>query len=153
MKDIAIAALDAASRRGVQYADTRAIESREREVTTKNGKAGHVSSSESAGVGIRVLADGCWGFAATDDLTSEGIEAAAALAVEIARSGVAAKKHDVALAPETAHQAVWVSPCQIDPFSISVNRNLAALLAVDTELRRDPAITLAEGSMHFGRQR
>ncbi|HUA63683.1 MAG TPA: TldD/PmbA family protein [Verrucomicrobiae bacterium] len=153
MKDIAIAALDAAARRGVEYADARAIESREREVTTKNGRAGHVSSSESAGVGIRVLADGCWGFAATDELTPEGIEAAASLAVEIARSGRAAKKHDVALAPETAHQAVWVSPCRIDPFSISVDRNLAALLAVDAELRRDPAITLAEASMHFERHR
>ena len=52
------------------------------------------------GVGIRVLAGGCWGFAATDDLTPAGIEAAAALALEIARAGAAARKHEVALAPE-----------------------------------------------------
>jgi len=153
MKDIALQALDAAACRGVEYADARAIESREREVTTKNGKAGHVSSSESVGVGIRVLASGCWGFAATDDLTREGIEAAAALAVEIARAGTAAKKQDVALAPEDAHQATWISPCRTDPFSVPVDWNLAKLLAVDAELRRDPAINLAEASMHFARQR
>jgi len=153
MKDLALRALDAAARGGVSYADVRAIESRDREVTTKNGKPGHVSSAESRGIGIRVLAFGCWGFAATDDLTRKGVETAAALAVAIARAGTAAKKADVSLAPESAHQATWVSPCAIDPFSISVDRNLAVLLAVDAELRRDPAISLAEASMTFTRQR
>ena len=70
MKDLALSALDAVARHGVTYADARALEIREREVTTKNGKAGHVSSSESMGIGIRVLANGCWGFAATDRLTA-----------------------------------------------------------------------------------
>jgi TldD protein len=152
MKDSALLALDLAAGPGIEYADVRAIETRERDVSTKNGKAGHVSSSESVGVGIRVLAFGCWGFAATDDLTREGIGRAAALAAEIARAGTAAKKHDVSLAPEAAHRAVWFSPCRIDPFSLSVERNLGVLLAVDAELRRDKAITLAEASMQFTRQ-
>jgi TldD protein len=151
MKDLALLALDHAANRGVEYADVRAISTRDREVTTKNGKAGHISSSESVGIGIRVLAFGCWGFAATDDLTRDGIARAAALAVEIARAGAAAKKNDVVLAPEDAYQAVWASPCRIDPFSISVDRNLSELLAIDAELRHDPAINLAEASMTFTR--
>jgi len=149
MKDLALSALDAVARRGVTYADVRAIESRERDISTKNGKAGHVSGAESVGVGIRVLAFGCWGFAATDDVSKNGIEAAANLALEIARAGGAAKKRDVALAPEKAYEATWISPIAIDPFSIPIDRQLATLLAVDTELRRDPAISLAEASMHF----
>ena len=153
MKDLALRALDAASRSGVTYADVRAIETRDRDVTTRNGKAGNVSSSESQGIGIRALASGCWGFAATSDLTKDGIQRAASLAIEIARSGVAAKKADVSLAPEASYQATWVSPCAIDPFSIPVDRNLAALLAVDAELRRNPAISLAETAMRFVRQR
>ena len=153
MKDLALLALDAVTRGGVAYADVRVIESRDRDVTTKNGKAGHVSSTESLGVGIRVLADGCWGFAATGDVSRHGIETAAALALEIARAGTLAKKGDVTLAPEDKYEATWVSPCAIDPFSIPVDRNLAVLLAVDKELRRDPAISLAETSMHFERER
>jgi len=153
MKDLALRALDLVARRGVTYADARDIETRDREISTKNGKAGQVSSSESMGIGIRVLAFGCWGFAATDDLTNSGIEAAAALALQIARAGTAARKRDVALAPEEKHEAVWVSPCRIDPFSIPVDRNLAVLLAVDRELRRNPAVSLAEASMHFERRR
>ena len=153
MKDLALQALDAIARGGVTYADVRAVEARERDVTTKNGKAGHVFSSESQGIGIRVLAFGCWGFAATSDVSKEGIEAAAALALEIARAGTAAKKHDVVLAPEDKYGATWVSPCAIDPFTVPVDRNLAVLLAIDGELRRDPAISLAEASMHFVRER
>jgi TldD protein len=153
MKDLALRALDAASRAGVTYADVRAIETRDRDVTTKNGKAGNVSSSEQQGIGIRALANGCWGFAATSDLSKDGIERAASLAIEIARSGTAAKKADVSLAPELGYQVTWVSPCAIDPFSIPVDRNLATLLAVDAELRRDPAISLAETAMRFVWQR
>ena len=100
MKDLALRALDLVSRPGTTYADVRAIDSREREITTKNGKPGHVASADSTGLGIRVLADGSWGFAATDDLTKGGIESAATLALEIARSGAAAQKHPVTLAPE-----------------------------------------------------
>jgi len=153
MKDLALRALDALARRGVSYADVRAIESREREITTKNGKAGHVSSSDSIGIGMRVVAAGCWGFAATDDLTGAGIDRCAALALAIARASAAAKKEDVALAPEQSYRAVWSSPCRIDPFSIPVDRQLGALLAVDAELRHNPATSLAEASMHFERRR
>ncbi len=152
MKDLALRALDTIARRGVQYADVRAVESREREIATKNGRPAHVSTSESAGIGIRALAGGCWGFAATDDLTPAGIDACAALALDIAAAGRRAPSQ-VDLAPEEAYQAEWVSPAAIDPFSIPIDRNLATLLAVDAELRRDPAISLAEASMHFERRR
>src|SRR5437667_78464 len=153
MKTIAQNALDAAVRRGVSYADVRVIEEQDRHVGTKNGKAGDVSSSTSLGVGVRVLDKGCWGFAATDDLTPEGLDAAAALAVEIARSAALTKKHDVMLAPEDPHVADWISPCRIDPFSTTVDQNLALLLAIDAELRRNRGVTLAEASMSFTRTR
>ncbi|HWB98087.1 MAG TPA: TldD/PmbA family protein [Bryobacteraceae bacterium] len=153
MKDIALRALDAVASRGAAYADVRVEEARERSVATKNGKAGHVSSSESLGAGIRVLVDGCWGFAATDDLSPAGLEAAAALALDIAKASTRAHLYDVTLVPEEKHEAVWVSPCQIDPFSTSVDQNLALLLAVDRELRRHPGISLAEASLSFDRRR
>src|SRR5271170_6347946 len=127
MKALAGAGLDSAQRPGVTYADVRLVESRDRELGTKNGKPGQVSSDESVGIGIRVLANGCWGFAATHDLTREGVESAATLAVDIARSSALAKKHDVTLAPEARHEATWVSPSQIDPFSVSVEEQLSLL--------------------------
>ncbi|HLK22628.1 MAG TPA: TldD/PmbA family protein [Bryobacteraceae bacterium] len=153
MKQLALEALDFAMHTGVEYADVRVIESRERDLSTKNGKPGQVSSSESAGAGIRVLAGGCWGFAATDDLSKPGIASAASLAVEIARSSALAKKHDVVLVPEQKFEATWVSLCEIDPFSVSVDEQLALMLKIDAELRRTSGVTLAQTSMAFHRER
>lgn len=153
MKQLALEALDAALAPDVTYADVRVVESRERELSTKNGKPGHVSAAESAGAGIRVLAGGCWGFAATDDLCKSGIQAAAQLAVSIAHASALAKKHDVVLAPEDKYEATWVSPCRIDPFAVPVEEQLALLLAVDTELRRNTGVTLAATSMSLHRSR
>jgi TldD protein len=153
MRDTAEQALDAALRRGASYADVRVVETRNRHVSTKKGKVGSVGSSESLGAGIRLLLGGCWGFAATDELTADGVEAAAALACNIARSSALAKKGDVELAPENKYEGEWESPCRIDPFSVPLERNLETLLAIDAELSRNPAITLAEASMTFTRER
>jgi TldD protein len=153
MQHLALDALDAATGPAVTYADTRVMEIRDRQVSTKNGKTGHVSSGLSMGLAIRVLAHGCWGFAATDDLSRDGVRAAAALALEIARAGTLARKREITLAPEEKYEATWVSPIRIDPFSIPVDRNVALLLDIDRELRRNPGITLAEGAMTFERRR
>ena len=153
MNEIAANALDAAVRRGISYADVRLIETEDRHVSTKNGKIGDLSSSVSLGLGIRVLDRGSWGFAATDNLTADGIETAAQLAVEIARASALAKKQDVMLAPEDKYEVQWTSPVRVDPFSVSVDQNLAVLHAIDKELRRNPGVTLAEAGMVFARQR
>jgi TldD protein len=153
MNDIAVNALDAAVRRRISYADVRLIETEERHVSTKNGQIGELATSTSVGLGIRVLDRGSWGFAATDDLTAEGVEEAAELAVQIARSSALAKKHDVTLAPEEKHVAQWTSPIRIDPFAISVDQNLALLFAIDQELRHNAGVTLAEAALVFTRQR
>lgn len=153
MKDTALNALDAAVRNGISYADVRLIETEDRNVSTKNGKIGQASSSVSRGLGIRVLDHGSWGFAATDDLSAGGIEAVAALAVEIARASALAKTHDVTLAPEQKYEIDWTSPIRIDPFSISVDRYLELLFSIDAELRRNRGVTLAEAGLVFARNR
>ena len=151
MKQIAEWALNVAQGRGASYADARIVDERQRALATKNGKVGSAASSESLGVGIRVIAEGAWGFAATDDLRREGVERAAARAVEIARASAQVKRDALRFAPEKAAVAEWSSPYRIDPFSTSVEENLALLLAVDKELRAVEGITLAETNLNFRR--
>jgi len=153
MEDLASLALDRAVGSGATYADVRVIEAAERHLSTKNGKVGQASSSETMGLGIRVIAAGAWGFAATDQLTSGGVQAAAARAVDIARASALVKKRDIALAPEGKHEAVWISPFQIDPFSVAVDCVLDLLLQVDAELRRVQGVTLAEAAVSCRRLR
>lgn len=152
MRDLALRALDLVCRSGVTYAEVRAEDIRDQSLGTKNGKISAASVSSSVGIAIRVLRNGSWGFAATDDLSSAGLERAAALALSIAEASSMVRSENVVLAPEPVHKAVWVSPCRLDPFAVSVEQKLNLLLAVDAELRRTPGVTLAETSMSFQRR-
>jgi TldD protein len=151
MKEIAAWALDITALGGVSYADARIVDERSRALATKNGKIGTASDSESLGIGVRVIADGAWGFAASDDLSRGAVDATATRAVEIARASARVKRHDVQLAPEEPATAEWTSQCKIDPFRTSVEQNLDLLLKVDSELRSIQGVTLAETNMNFRR--
>jgi TldD protein len=152
MKYVTHWALNIANLRGASYADARVVDSRARALTTKNGKVGHASDAESLGIGIRVIADGAWGFAAADDLSRTAVEHTAAKAVAIAKASARVKQHDVRLAPEKAAIAEWSTPIQIDPFTTSIEHNLDLLLKIDAELRTVAGITMAETSMNFQRE-
>jgi TldD protein len=151
MKDVASWALNTAALRGASYADVRLAEDRSRALSTKNGKVGSASVSESLGFGVRVIADGAWGFAASDDLSRAAVEATAARAVEIARASARVKQRDIRLAPEKAVAAEWTSPFQIDPFTTPVEQNIELLLKIDAELRSVEGVTLAETNLNFRR--
>jgi len=152
MKSAALFALDAASAFGVTHAEARIVSIRNRSLTTKNGLVGHASESESLGIGIRVIADGAWGFAASADLGRAAVETTAARAVEIAKASARVKRENIRLAPEPAAIVEWTTPYEIDPFATSVERNIDLLLRVDSEMRSVSGVTLAEAGMNFQRE-
>src|SRR5579864_3520150 len=149
MKDLANSAVEAAMARGATYADARVMDIRHRDLSVKNGQVGHVVEGESLGIGLRVIAHGSWGFASTDRLSREGIQACAAEAVAIAKASAMAKRHDVVLAPEQSYVDTWQNPFIKDPFRIPIETQIAVLLRADAEMRKVKGVTLAEGSMSF----
>ena len=152
MKDLASWALDTATQRGAAYADVRVVDERGRALATKNGKIGNASDSRSRGFNVRVLVDGGWGFASSADLGRKAVEGTAAEAVAIAKASAKVKQNDVQLVPEKAVTAEWTTPHKIDPFSISIEQNLALLQKIDSELRSVKGVTLAETNMNFRRE-
>jgi TldD protein len=152
MKHVGNWALDAAAGPSTSYADARIVSQRSRALTTKNGKIGSASDSESVGMSVRVIAGGAWGFAASQNLSRSAVEATAARAVAIARASARVKQHDVRLAPEKSVQAEWTTPYQIDPFMVSVERNIDLLLKIDAEIRAVAGVTLAETNLNFNRE-
>jgi TldD protein len=152
MKDVASWALNMAAVRGASYADVRMSDDRHRALSTKNGKVGSASVAESFGFGVRVIADGAWGYAASDDLSKVGVEATAARVVEIAKASARVKQHDIQMAAEKPATAEWASPFQIDPFTTSVEQNIELLLKIDSELRSVSGVTLAEANLNFRRE-
>ena len=151
MRTIAHWALDTAAARSATHAEARIVDSRARSLTTKNGRVGHASEAESLGIGVRVVADGAWGFAASADVSRAAVDATAAEAVAIARASAQVKRQGVRLAPEPAAVAEWTTPCQVDPFTTAAEQNLALLLKVDAEMRAVAGVTLAETGMNFAR--
>src|SRR5882762_6594111 len=109
MWDFCTNALDSARLRGASYCDVRVMHLRQRDLTTKNGRVGTLAQNESIGIGIRVLANGAWGFASTDRLTREGVASCAAQAVSIAKASAFAKRGDVVFASEKAYVDSWQS--------------------------------------------
>src|SRR4030081_2593280 len=142
-------ALETARLRGASYADVRVMHQRQRDLTTKNGRVGTLAQTDSIGLGIRVLANGAWGFASTDRLTRQGVSACAAQAVAIAKASAAAKRHNVVMADEQPYIDSWQSPFRKDPFEIPLETHLALLLDADAEMCRVKGVTLTETDMQF----
>src|SRR6201981_110035 len=149
MWDLCTNALDTTRLRGATYADVRMMHMHQRDLTTKNGQVGTLAQSESIGTGVRVLANGAWGFASTDRMTREGVSACAAPAVSIAKASALAKRKDIVMATEKSYIDSWQSPFRKDPFEIPLETQLALLLAADAEMRRVKGVTLTETNMQF----
>jgi len=152
MKELASLALDTASHSGATYADVRVIDERSRALATKNGKIGAASDASSQGFNVRVIVDGAWGFASSSGLGRNSVEATAKRAVEIAKASARVKQSDVRLVPEKPVTAEWTTPHEIDPFTSSIEQNLALLQKIDAELRSVKGVTLAETNMNFRRE-
>src|SRR5437763_12926680 len=135
MWDLCTNALDTSKLRGASYGDVRMMHLRQRDLTTKNRQVGTLAQSESIGIGVRVLANGAWGFASTDRLTREGVAACAAQAVSIAKASALAKRSNVVMAPEKAYVDSWQSPFRKDRFEIPLETPLALMLAAESARR------------------
>ncbi|MDI6732531.1 MAG: TldD/PmbA family protein [Planctomycetota bacterium] len=152
MKELCNVALDTAKNLGATYADIRIINFRTEDIQVRNGKAGGFEQSESLGAGIRVIANGAWGFACTGKLTQEEIVRTTTLAVEIARASAILKKEDIQLTKEKTYVDFWQTPFVIDPFAVSKDEKLDLLFRIDAILRKHKSIKEAFSSMSFRRE-
>src|SRR4026207_1637147 len=80
-KDLCMRALNAAKTAGASYADIRVARNRSQNVGTREQQIAGLQDSETFGCGVRVIADGAWGFAASRELTNAEVERVARLAV------------------------------------------------------------------------
>ena len=116
MKAVVERALDTARSRGATYADVRVVRRESQVITVKNGRLENARTVESVGLGVRVLADGAWGFASSRKVTTREADAMAALAVRIARASATARARPVTLGPPIAIRGDYKTPVMQDPF-------------------------------------
>ena len=120
-RELMMEALDAAKRAGASWADVRISRNRSNSIQTREKQVTDVVDTDTTGCGVRVLVNGCWGFAATEDLTKSGVGMAAQEAAAVAKANRVAQDRRVTLAPAPAYKdVVWKSAYTIDPFTDSV---------------------------------
>lgn len=154
MRDIAEAALQAALDAGATYADVRVQEIETEELSVRNAVLETAEHNTSAGIGIRVLVDGAWGFAATSDLDGAGApQRAARKAVEVGRASALVKRHDVVMAPAPPQTGSYQTPFQEDPFAVGLSQKVDLLIAATQAMRLDPRILAAVAELGLRRER
>ncbi len=142
---LAEVALDAAKKAGATYTDIRINRYRDQVVqllTTPSGDSGTlnhvptVNELQSFGFGVRVIAGGTWGFAASRIVTKEEIARVAREAVAVAKANSALQKQPVKLAAVRAYVDKWTTPHRKDPFDVSVAEKLAPMEKANAEVKK-----------------
>ncbi|GMN07008.1 TldD/PmbA family protein [Croceitalea sp. MTPC5] len=128
-KRMADVALNTAKSMGATYADARIGRYLNQYVFTREDKVQNVVNTESFGIGIRVIANGTWGFASTNSVTEDGIKKATERAVAIAKANSKIQTEPVKLAPVQSHGEVsWKTPIEKDFKNVPVSEKVDLLL-------------------------
>ncbi|WP_444895546.1 TldD/PmbA family protein [Microbulbifer sp. SSSA005] len=131
-KEFADVALNTATKLGATYADVRIGRYLNQYVITREMKVQDVVNTESIGMGIRVIANGTWGFAATNDLTADGVARATRQAVATAKANSKYQQEPVQLAPVKGHGEVsWQTPIQKNAMQIPLADKVDLLMDVN----------------------
>lgn len=131
-KELADTALNAAKMAGASYADIRIGRYLNQFIITREQQVQNAVNTESFGVGVRVIANGTWGFASTNNVTKEGIAEAARQAVMIAKANGSIQNEPVQLAPVDSHGEVsWKTPIKKNAFEVPISEKVDFLLEVN----------------------
>ena len=141
------------TRRGVDYADVRHEHLLHESLVVEQGRVSSISLFESAGIGIRVLIKGSWGFAATPHLTAASLTRAVDQAIELAKASSLLNRSPRPLAPVEPRKARHTSRFTIDPFEVPLSQKLDYLLWANTTLMGPDAIQRATSHMDFYKRR
>lgn len=147
LDDVIDTALAAADQAGANYADVRIVRRRAEEISTREDHVTGVGASESYGFGVRVIADGAWGFAASPAVDRNEAARVAALAVAIAKANARALVAPVTLSPASAVVDVWQTPLTNDPFKIPLENKAEFLLAINREAMKVPGVKYCSSSV------
>ncbi|HEY7268563.1 MAG TPA: TldD/PmbA family protein, partial [Dehalococcoidia bacterium] len=152
MRDVVMRALDTARMRGAAYVDVRLVHFQSESVTVRNRKVEGLVVEENMGFGVRVIVDGYWGFAASNNLTAPEADRVAAQAVKIAKASalVGGPKADIGRPVRTLGK--YATPVKQDPFAVPMDAKIAMLVKANETMMDVQGIVAAECSSYNQRE-
>jgi len=131
-KKLADVALGAAKANGATYCDVRIGRYLRQFVITREDKVQNVVNTESSGIGVRVIANGTWGFSATSDMDSDSVARAVKQAIAIAKANSRLQSEPVQLAPtKGVGEVSWATPIQKNSMEVPIKEKVDLLLDVN----------------------
>ena len=158
LENLAANALNEAKRQGATYCDIRINRYRDQysgyrlspqRGSSKTDEVPFVTDQQSFGFGVRVIVNGQWGFAASPLVTADEITRIAREAVLVAKANSVLQAAPVQLAPTPSYKDRWISPHEVDPFSISVGEKLDLLHNATVTIKKNPKVFAAFGMLGF----
>ena len=129
-KALADVALNAATQAGASYCDVRIGRYLNQFITTRDLRVEDIVNTESAGVGVRVVAGGAYGFASTSDMSPDGVAGAARQAVAVARANARLQSEPLRMAPVAGvGEVAWATPIERDWRAVPVKDKTEMLIA------------------------
>ena len=148
-KKAGLLAIEKATDIGATYVDFRQVQTDSEYLSYSDGDSKEVSHSLDMGFGIRVIADGAWGFYGSADINEQEIIKAANKAVEIAKASAILQKKPVELAPNKTYLESYVSDIKTDPFDIPLKQKLDFLTYLDGLMAKNSGIKSRYGFLDF----
>ena len=149
LADLAGAALETARRGGATHAEFRLESTRDLVVRVRDRELETSGESDTAGLSVRVLHNGTWGFASSTRLDSDSASRAAVDALEVAKVSNAVNRERVELAPEPVYAGVtWVSSYDVNPFDVHEGERIQLLMGWTERLLEHEAVDHADASAH-----
>ena len=131
-KELADIVLNTAKSKGASYADVRIARYLRQYINTRERSVENIANTESYGIGIRVIANGSWGFAATNSMDKNSIIKATEAAISIAKVNARLLSEPVQLAPQKGYGEVsWKTPIEKNGFEIPIKEKVDLLMAVN----------------------
>ena len=143
MREFTARALDRARDLGASYADIRVVETQREGITVKNGKVEALSLGEEQGFGVRVLADGAWGFASSSLLNNDELDKVVERAVRIAKASARVRPAPANIGAPMRYEDKYRTPIQEDPFNVPIEDKLGLLMSADENMRKVQGIAVA----------
>jgi TldD protein len=120
VRALVLRAVEAAKSAGATYAEARVT----RVVQEVFVGAGLLRDEEDLGIGVRALANGAWGFAASPYWNLDEAARLGRDAVAQARTNARVSATDVELGSYPVATGSWTTPIRIDPFQIPIEEKL-----------------------------
>ncbi len=135
MREIIEDVLKLAGKLGADFADLRVADGSGTSVSVQDGIADRVYTGSGAGVGVRVLVGGAWGFAPTNKTTAEEMKQCVEDAVSMARVASPSVTDPGMVADIDPVEDTIEAECEVDPRDIPLEERVATIFELEKAAR------------------